>query len=486
MSRMNKLLVKYRSIPVQVKASLWFLICAFLQKGISFITIPIFTRLLSTSEYGQYNVFNSWMNIIIVIVTLNLFSGVYTRGLVKFEKDRAIFTSTLQGLTITLCFFWLIIYILFRTFWNNLFGLTTVQMLLMFILMWTTAVFSFWSTSQRVDFRYKKLVIVTLIVSLAKPFLGIVFVCASDDKVTARILGLALVQLVGYGVFFLLQMKEGRFFFKAFYWKHALSFNVPLIPHYLSTSVLSGADQIMIKEMIGQSQAGIYSLAYSLSMILTMLNSSLMQTIEPWMYKKINEGKVEDISKVAYPAFGVIAFANILLIAFAPEAVALFAPKDYYDAIYVIPPVAMSVFFMFSYTFFAVFEFYYKKTTLVSLATTGGAILNIVLNFLFIKIFGYYAAGYTTLICYIAYAVFHFVFMKKICDDKLNNTYPYNFKIYFGIVVGFIILGFTFLFLYKYLFLRYSLIVVICVGVIYKRKFIITSVRNIIMAKKVN
>ena len=86
---MNKLLVKYRSIPVQVKASLWFLICAFLQKGISFITTPIFTRLLSTSEYGQYNVFNSWMNIIIVIVTLNLFSGVYTRGLVKFEKDRA-------------------------------------------------------------------------------------------------------------------------------------------------------------------------------------------------------------------------------------------------------------------------------------------------------------------------------------------------------------------------------------------------------------
>lgn len=86
----------------------------------------------------------------------------------------------------------------------------------MFILMWTTAVFSFWSTSQRVDFRYKKLVIVTLIVSLAKPFLGIVFVCASDDKVTARILGLALVQLVGYGVFFLLQMKEGRFFLRHF------------------------------------------------------------------------------------------------------------------------------------------------------------------------------------------------------------------------------------------------------------------------------
>ena len=80
----NKILIKYKSLPVQVKASFWFLICSFLQRGISVITVPIFTRLLSTSEYGQFSVFNSWMGIISIIVTLNLFCGVYQRGLVAF------------------------------------------------------------------------------------------------------------------------------------------------------------------------------------------------------------------------------------------------------------------------------------------------------------------------------------------------------------------------------------------------------------------
>ena len=42
---------KYRSLSVQAKAALWFTICSFLQKGISFITVPIFTRLMSTEEY---------------------------------------------------------------------------------------------------------------------------------------------------------------------------------------------------------------------------------------------------------------------------------------------------------------------------------------------------------------------------------------------------------------------------------------------------
>ena len=82
---MGKLRKKYRSMPVQVKASLWFLICSFLQKGISTVSTPIFTRLLSTAEYGQYNVFNSWLGIITIFVTLNLSAGVYTQGLVKFD-----------------------------------------------------------------------------------------------------------------------------------------------------------------------------------------------------------------------------------------------------------------------------------------------------------------------------------------------------------------------------------------------------------------
>lgn len=481
---MQKLVEKYTNLPIQVKASMWFFLCAFLQKGISFITTPIFTRLLSTSEYGQYNVYTSWMSVLIVIVTLNLYCGVYSRGLVKFEDERSSFTSALQGLTITLVLIWTAIYLIFHKFWNNLFDLTTVQMLLMLLTMWTTVVFSFWSMEQRVDYKYRKLVVVTLLVSIAKPVVGIIFVSCAKDKVTARIFGIALVELICYSGFFFEQMHRGKTFFCKKFWKHALAFNIPLIPHYLSISVLNSADRIMIKSMVGGAQAGIYSLAYSVSMIMTMVNTALMQTIESWMYKKIKSKQISDISKVAYPAFVVVAGVNILLIAFAPEAIAIFAPTEYYDAIYVIPPVAMSVFFMFSYNFFAVFEFYYEKTKLIAFATSAGAILNVALNYVFIKMFGYYAAGYTTLLCFIIYAVFHFTFMRRICRKELEGVQPYNMRIYLMITLTFMTLGFLFLFSYQYKVLRYVLIIIIFGVTLLKKKRIMEMLKRFISIKK--
>ena len=132
----RKLIDKYNSFPLQVKASFWFLICAFLQKGIISITTPIFTRLLSTEEYGHYSVFLSWQTILTNIITLNLFSGMFVQGLVKFDDHKLKFASAMQGLTLTLTAGWTIIYLLFRNFWNNLFELSTVQMLSMIVIIW--------------------------------------------------------------------------------------------------------------------------------------------------------------------------------------------------------------------------------------------------------------------------------------------------------------------------------------------------------------
>ena len=80
---------KYRSLSVQAKAALWFTICSFLQKGISFITVPIFTRLMSTEEYGTYTVYLSWLQILTIMTSLYLFNGVYDNAMAKYEKQRA-------------------------------------------------------------------------------------------------------------------------------------------------------------------------------------------------------------------------------------------------------------------------------------------------------------------------------------------------------------------------------------------------------------
>lgn len=481
---MEKIINKYKNLPVMVRASFWFLICSFLQKGISVITTPIFTRLLSTTEYGYYNVFTSWENIIIVIVSLNLFYGVYSRGLVKFEEDRKRFSSSMQGLTFVLIAIWLIIYYIFRDFFNNIFGLSTKYVITMFVIIWTTAIFQFWAAEQRVDYNYKKLVIITLVASILNPIISIVFILNFEDKVFGRVLGIALVSIGCYLWMFFRQMFSGKEFYSKKYWKHAFEFNIPLIPHYLSQTVLGSSDRIMIEKLVNVAEAGIYGLAYSLSLIMTLFNTALSQTISPWIYKKIKARKIEDIAPVAYTTLILIAFVNILLIAFAPEAVKIFAPSSYYNAIWVIPPVAMSVYFMYAYDLFAKFEFYFEKTKLIACATVVVAILNLGLNYIFIKIFGYIAAAYTTLICYILYATFHYIFMRKVCEKECNNIQPYQTKILLKITTIFLISGFILMFLYNYPIIRFIAIIAIFVIAILKRKDIIESVKRIINLKK--
>ena len=76
---------KYKNLSQPVKASFWFTVCNILNKGIALISTPIFVRILTTDQYGDYSVFQSWYSIIIIFATLNLFSGNYGKGLVEIE-----------------------------------------------------------------------------------------------------------------------------------------------------------------------------------------------------------------------------------------------------------------------------------------------------------------------------------------------------------------------------------------------------------------
>lgn len=481
---MKRFVVKYSVLPKQIKASLWFLICSFLQRGISTLTTPIFTRLLSTAEYGNYNVFNSWLGIITIIVSMHLYSGMYSQGLVKFDKDRNIFSSSLQGLSLTLVIAWTVVYLISKDFWNNVFSLTTVQMLVLLLMIWTSAIFGYWSAEQRVKLSYVKLVVLTLVVSVAKPVVGIIFVVHANDKVTARALGIALVELICYFPLFVSQMRGGRKFFSAKFWKYGLAFSLPLIPHYLSQTVLSSSDRIMISRMVGEEEAGIYSLAYSISLTMLLFNTALGQTIAPWMYQKIKEKNISKIAPITYNSLVVIATVNLLLIALAPEVVSIFAPASYHNAIWVIPPVNMSAFFMFLYDRFCAFEFYYEKTKFMMSASLIAATSNIMLNFIFIRHFGYVAAGYTTLLCYMIYAFAHYICVRKICRAELGNQKPFDIKIILVIMIIFMTLGFIFLVLYNHNILRYiSIGVISLIIVIFWKKFALLF-KNLLVSKK--
>ena len=242
----SNVIIKYKNLSKPVKASLWFIICGFSQKGISLITTPIFTRLLSTSEYGNYSIYNSWYAIISIFATLNLSYGVFMQGLVKFDNDKDIFTSSLQGLTTTAILISGTIYVLFYEFWNKIFNISIILMIAMFIDMFAITAFSFWASRQRVDFKYRNLVAISILNAVATPVIGIFVVIHSVNKVEARILSSIVIDIISFGYLYYKQAKKGKQFYSKRYWRYALAFNIPLIPHYLSTIILGQSDRLLI------------------------------------------------------------------------------------------------------------------------------------------------------------------------------------------------------------------------------------------------
>ena len=481
---MSRLLNRYRSLSVQARAAFWFLISGFIQKGISSITTPIFTRLMSTEEYGQFGVFNSWLGIVSVFVTLNLYLGVYSQGLVKFSDERPMFISSLAGLVSAMTAAYTAVYIVFHQFFNSLFHLTTVQVLAMLLISWTSSIFNFWAEEQRVLYKYQALIVISLSLCVIKPILCILLVLHSDDKVTARILGLALIDLIVCTTLFVLQIKRGKTFFSRKYWLYALKFNLPLLPHYLSGSVLASADRIMIEDMAGASKAGIYSLAYSAAIIMGIFGGAMMQTISPWIYTRIKEKQIGDIGPKMYSTLLIVGAVNLLMILFGPEVIRIFAPPEYYEAIWTIPPVAMSVYFSYSYDLFAKFAFYHEKTFFIMIASVIAAALNVLLNYLMIPAFGYIAAGYTTLICYIIYTAAHYCFMCKVCRENCDGIMPYRIKTLLLITSVFLAVGLIFTFTYYNTWIRYAVLFAMLAVCLYFRKKITEIVSSVITLKK--
>ena len=468
------LIEHYKNLSDPIKATLWYTIANILLKGIALLSTPIFTRILTEEQYGSFALFQSWYSILIIVTTLNMFLSSYTKGLITFKDDQDGFTSSLLTLTTlnTLCF--IIIYLLSPKFWNDLFGLSTILMMAMFIELITMPAIEFWSAKQRFDYKYKKYLFVSIMSTFLSLSLGVVAVLLSYFKLEARVYSDVFSKFI-FGIFlFFIIMKKGKTFLNIKYWKFALVFNIPLIPHYLSTYVLSQSDRIMIGKIVGSSEAAYYSVAYTISTMMTLITTAINNSLIPYIYKSIDSNQIRKINNATSPLFMLVGLFSILTMLFAPEIIMIFAGQKYMDAIYIIPPVAASIYFMFLYAMFSTIEYYYQKTKYISFATMVCAILNIILNFIFIKLFGYYAAGYTTLICYIGLSIIHYIFYNKVIKEEMNvNVKIYNIKVIIMMSIIIITVMLLMLFVYQWSFIRYLLLLVILVFVILNRKFII-------------
>lgn len=469
------LLEQYKGLSTPVKASLWFLICNVLQAGLGVISTPIFTRMMSTDEYGVFNTFNSWRSILMIFTSLNLSYGVFNNAMVKHEdsKTRDEYISCMQGLYCLITVAFIIFYCFTWKWCNKALGMSTEIIVLLLIDLFCYPALLFWSGRQRYEFKYKWLVVVTLLMAVLNILVGIIFVKFAVHKDVAKILSGVLVDVIFCGFFLIYQFLKGRKFCIPKFWKYALAFNIPLVPHYLSEIILNQSDRIMISKIVGPTATANYSISYSIVTMLQLVMSAINASFLPWAYGCIKNKQYKEMKKMVNILMVMIGAIIIVLMLFAPELILLFAGRRYAGAVYVIPPIAMSIFFMFFYDMFSTVEFYFGKNIGVMVASVISAVLNIALNEILIPKFGYYAAGYTTLICYFIYALGHYFFYRNACKKNLDGERTFDEK---ALLIGAIVMmGITLLInlVYPYIWLRYVIVVIIVTIFVWKRNFFI-------------
>lgn len=442
------------------KASAGYTIGNYLLRGLGFITVPIFSRLLSTADFGIYNTFMSYEGILYLCIGLALHSSIknakYSIGQDKLDE----YTSSISIIQIIMAVIFLIVGNLIAPFLMNSLNLDRLQVCLLVILSLCTSILYLYQARLVLDYDTREYLGLSYFNALTSVVFSIVLiVCVfPNERYLGRIWGSVLPMiLVSIWILYRLYTKQ-RPKINVNYWKFGLKISIPIIPHGIGQVILTSFDRIMITNIVGAAEAGLYSFAYTIYSIIFVAGNSLTTVFEPWAFEKLASGETKELQKRSALFIGGLAVICAGTMLVTPELVLILGSKKYLAAIPAIPPVLFGGFFAMAYSMPSIIEYYYQKTTNIAIGTAIAAGLNVVLNAVMIPRFGYVAAAYTTLASYIVYYIFHSIMAKKICG---YNIVPIRVSI--GAIILLSVSSYITLEFSENIFARYLLGVVIVV-----------------------
>lgn len=401
-----------------VKAGIGYTVGNMLVKGITFLTIPLFTRLMSTESYGLFNTFNSYMAILTIFIGLALHASI-KNAKYDFGEKLPKYTSSMIIIITACALFFGIVALAFSNGISKILAYSGAVILLMVVEAFGNSLLSLYNCVLAIDFRYKEYLGLSFfysVGSIGASVLLMLTLFGGENSYVGRILGsvIPLVLISAYIIAKSFIKARPTFSETKEHLKYGLAISLPLIPHGLSQILLNQCDRIMIKNMIGDSEAGLYSLAYNIATLYFVLITSADTAWTPWFYERMSSGDEQGIRKNTSTYTALMSFVCIAIFIGGPWLVTIMGGEEYYSSRFLIIPLIYSMFFSFLYTLPVAVEYYYKKTKSVAAATVVSAVVNIVLNYVFILLFGYQAAAYTTAFCHILYFVFHMIMAKKI------------------------------------------------------------------------
>ena len=170
----------------------------------------------------------------------------------------------------------------------------------------------------------------------------------------------------------------------------------------------------MIDRLCSRQEAAYYSIAYNMALVLNIVIASVHGAVQPWFFAHIRNGNISELRRKSTKLIGGVSALCILAMLLSPAALWILAPGSYGDALRVMPVICMASLFYGEYMLFSNVAASSEKPVYMSIATVIGAVANVGLNLLLIPKYGYVAAGYTTLFCYMLFAGMPYVFSGMI------------------------------------------------------------------------
>ena len=385
----------------------------FFTKILSFISIAVFTRILTVEDYGIFGVFNASIGLLLAVITLGFHTAV-SRYFFEHRSDlnSFMFISMVGSIFISTLFFsilWFYKEILADTL--NL----PVSLIIFFypaiIIGIVHSIFSQYYSSIRESAFLTK-------VELFRAYAGFVIsllLVLTIEKSYLGLIGGSLIigGLTGLYMFYKLQILMLPSWRRT-HLLYIVSFSIPLIPYHASSLILQQFDRIMINTQLGNYESGLFNFAANIAMLYLVFTAIVLRAFATDYFNLMNEKNYNELDSKILKIFHIYVAIAVFLIFYGSEIATVLADEKFFKAISVVPILIMG------YLFFSIYEIYGRnavyahKTIYASINILIPGILNIWLNAHLIPLYGNIGAASATLISYCLMAILGFIISKYI------------------------------------------------------------------------
>ncbi len=391
-----------------------------LRSSLSFLLLPIYTRLLSPADYAILGVMSPIFALLSALMALGL-PAALVRFYFDYQDDpatlrRYIGTITIFGvssgllgsLLLTLLgptiFGWLLPNTPFHPFvlitiWNA--GITVVSVLALQLFRARQQAQYFISFSL-VDFGLTTVLIILFVVALGLGVLG---------SLWGQLL--AAVVMAAPALWVLARASKLTFSWPLL--RTSLRFSLPLLPFILGTWALNVSDRIVLDGLVSREALGLYTLGYQFGILLNLIAMALNNAWQPFFYQNASDRKNDAMigSFITYQValMVMLALAVALL---SPELIRIIAAPAYWSAAAIVPWIAAGYVARYLYFFPVNSLLFRKRTGWVAALTILAAALNIGLNVWLAPRFGIMAAAVNTLVAFVVLFIMAYVVGQRV------------------------------------------------------------------------